>query len=119
VVTINVYDATSGKLDRSIADCTDTSAPAHWYDCTGTAGDDGTANQVTAYTYYDSGQTQTTTSPTGSITHYTYNDAGNVLTEIDNWVSGYTGSESTVNLTGRVRDLLEKSDGAGSSAPID
>jgi YD repeat-containing protein len=33
------------------------------------------------------------------MTHYTYDDAGQVLTEIDNWVSGYTGSESTVNLT--------------------
>jgi YD repeat-containing protein len=99
VVTINVYDATSGKLDRSIADCTDTSAPAHWYDCTGTKGDDGTANQITAYTYYDSGQTQTTTSPTGSMTHYTYDDAGHVLTEIDDWVAVPDESDPTVNLT--------------------
>jgi YD repeat-containing protein len=97
VVTKNDYNA-SGQLDWTVNDCVDTPPAANWYDCSGNGQDDGTANQKTSYTYYDSGKLWTQTSPTGLVTSYTYDDNGQVLTEIDNYVANYTGSDPTVNL---------------------
>jgi len=97
VVTINRYE--DGRLAATTENCVDTIAPAHWYGCSGTGQYDGTANQTTTFTYWDTGTTRSRTSATGLTTEYTYDPDGHVLTQIDHYVAHYGATEPTINAT--------------------
>jgi RHS repeat-associated protein len=96
VVSITHYD-TDDRVDYTIDDCFNTPAPANWYGCTTGGANDGTANQTTTFSYDDAGNKSYETSPTGLVTQDTYDDNGNVLTETENWVAHYAGSDPTIN----------------------
>jgi RHS repeat-associated protein len=97
VVTINRYE--DGRLAATTENCVDTIAPAHWYGCNGTGQYDGTANQTTTFSYWDTGTTRSRTSATGLTTEYTYDPDGHVLTQIDHYVAHYGATEPTINAT--------------------
>ena len=81
-VTVNVYDA-NGRLQKTITACKNSTPPASWWLCTGTATADWQTNLTTSYTYDAAGRKLSETAPDPSstgvgavTTRYAYDGAG-------------------------------------------
>jgi RHS repeat-associated protein len=96
VVKRVVYDGETGRISKTIENCTDTSAPTVWSECTGTAGQDGTHNLTTTYGYDTAGNLDDQVSPSGAETTYTYDAAGRVVTSTAKAVKIASTTNSTV-----------------------
>jgi RHS repeat-associated protein len=83
VVKIIFFDPSRGLVQKTIDNCTDTSADATWSACTGAA-EDGTHNLTTTYSYDTAGHISSQTSPSHAVTSYTYDGAGRVTTTTTN-----------------------------------
>jgi RHS repeat-associated protein len=83
VVKIIMFFAT-GQVQKTIDNCTDTGTDATWSACTGTAGEDGTHNLTTTYSYDTAGHVASQKSPSHAVTSYTYDGAGRVTTTTTN-----------------------------------
>jgi RHS repeat-associated protein len=95
--TINrtLYDA-AGNVWKSITNCVDTTPPANWYDCSGTASQDGTRNLISTTTFDAAGRKSSETAPNGRVTSYNYDDAGQLIKRVDNDVPGTPGPAEDV-----------------------
>ncbi len=81
-MTVNVYDV-DGRLQKTIAACKNTTPPASWWLCTGTATADWQTNLTTSYTYDAAGRKLSEKAPDPSstgvgqvTTRYAYDGAG-------------------------------------------
>ena len=76
VVTVTEYDAASGKVSRTISNCTDAALNPAWSNCATV--NDGTHDLVTSYLYDGAGNVTRKQSPSGAYVTYTYDSAGRV-----------------------------------------
>ncbi len=94
-VTRTLYD-TSGNLTKSVVNCVDTSPPPNWWDCTGSAAQDGTQNLTTLDTFDAAGHRASETAPNGRLTTYSYDQASELIKVVDNDVATPTQPDQDV-----------------------
>ena len=92
-VTRTLYD-NLGRVVQTIANCTDTTPPANWWECAGTATPNASTNVVTVMTYDADGHRLSVTGPdpsatTGSntvtvTTRYAFDGAGRLCRVLEN-----------------------------------
>jgi RHS repeat-associated protein len=90
VITITIYDGPSGRVSKTVTNCTftdpGTSPVDNWATCDGTTGaHDGTWNQSTSYAYDAAGNKHTETAPNNTVTGYLYDPQGHMISRTDNY----------------------------------